>query len=416
MAQKKKRRRRERDCKPGAAPEDAASLPFTCAHKLCLLLILALPLAALVHLTPRHSFWQLADSAAPAPTGVPLDAGAAPPTPHPAPYARQCSGNDFSSGMPRLSTYAPAAPCASLLLLEASLSGATRQPPAVPWEQRQDGDGVDDGELTLGGPCQLHWHSPAEACALLAAMGGLVLVGDSLVRHTELAVRQVVSGNWSVGAYLGGDLPADGIDRWSACQCDKGYGKFWACHSLPSDEAPQRFRALCPAWPVPSEAPPGPLQRAPLQYLAYWGGGWQDGVVRELLQAFRGEPSAPGWRPALLLVEIGPAWDTSWVPGDGGILAELEAAAAAARDGQARLVCMLTLAPDDARKPAYVMPRQNDNATRAINAFVRAHCQGVVLDAYALTKGAWTRDGTHYEGKVMTMIAQALLTIAAMPP
>ena len=104
--------------------------------------------------------------------------------------------------------------------------------------------------------------------------------------------------------------------------------------------------------------------------------------------------------------------DAHWLPGQADMAAQLAAAAAAARDARARLVCMLTLAPDEQRKPAFAMPRQGDAPTRAVNEYVRRECAalgGAVLDAYALTKGAWSRDGTHYEGKTMGMIAQALL-------
>jgi hypothetical protein len=352
-------------------------------------------------------------------------------------YARQC-GQDFTSGMPLGTLFSPAAAataaCPSLAALQGALANATRGPPPVPWAERADGDGRDDGALVLGGgasgACQLRWFSPPEACALLAQMGGMVLVGDSLVRHAELALRQVLAGNWAVGGYLGGALPVDDIDRLAACRCDAGYGKFWACHALPSDPGVGRFRATCPNWPAGAAAPRRALP--PLQYLAYWSGGWNDGVVRELLASFAadadeaaaaegggsggGGGSAPLPRP-VLLVEIGPAWDENWVPAQEGMVAQLAAAAAAARDLRARLVCMLVLAPDEARKPEYVRARQSDAVTRAVNEYVRSACSaagGVVLDAYALTKGAWTRDGTHYEGRTNTMLAQALLNIAAM--
>ena len=351
--------------------------------------------------------WPRLDASAPcAPPPPPLQPAPATTTIPPT-YTAQCD-QDFASGMPLRTDFSPAfrAAC-SAAELEAALAGAARAPPPVPWAKRKDKDGADDGALQLAGACALHWFSPSEACALLQRLGGIVLVGDSLARHLELALRQVLSGNWAVGGFLGGDHAADSMDRWSVCVCDGGYGKHWICHSLPSDPSPARFRATCPNWQPRNASVP------PLHFLPYWFDGWDDGVVRGLLGALGG-----GGAPPLLLVEIGPAWDTKFVAGDEQVRAHLMAAARAAAEMRARLVCLLVPAPDDARKPEYVMPRQGDAATRSVNEYVRGVCRdsgGVVLDGYALTKGAWTRDGTHYEGKVNTLLAQALLNLAASP-
>lgn len=321
-------------------------------------------------------------------------------------YAAQC-GQDFSSGMPLRTDYSPdwRTTCTAAEL-EAALAGAARASPPVPWAQRMEKDGADDGALRLAGACVLHWFSPREACAALQRLGGIVLVGDSLARHLELALRQVLSGNWAAGGFLGGDHPADGMDRWSACYCEDGYGKRWQCHSLPSDPAPARFRATCPDWQLRNATVP------PLHFLPYWLDAWNDGVVRGLLGALAPTGSAP----PVLLVEIGPAWDYKFIAGDEQLRAHLLAAARAAAEMCARLVCFLVPAPDDARKPEHVMPRQSDAATRSVNEYVRGVCKangGIVLDGYALTQGAWTRDGTHYEGKINTLFAQALLNLAS---
>lgn len=327
-------------------------------------------------------------------------------------YTQQCD-TDYRSGMPQGTVWDPSAPtdCKNAAHLSDTLSMAARLTPTIPQTLRRERDGEDDGMLTLPRNCKLRWFNPKLACELLLSLGGVVLVGDSLARHTELALRQVASGNWSLGGYLGGAHPSDGVDRFSTCACDHGYGKFWACHTLPTSSDPTEFKKTCSEWPP--DRPP------PLVFLPYWGGAWDDSVVRGHLATLqRQNKTSPTPPPTpVLLVEIGPAWAAAFVPGNEVVKKQMQAASSAARDLGATLVCLLVFAPDDAKKPPHVMPMQGTVATREMNAFVSTLCKeggGVVLDGYALTSGAFSRDGTHYEGKIMTMVAQALLNIAAL--
>ncbi len=336
--------------------------------------------------------------------------------------ATQCDGQDFTSDMPVGTRFAPpsavdavhacGSPNATSSALSAALRNARRAAP-LNASLRSERDGVPDGALTLpaadvksdgGGECALRWLSPATACGVLARVGGVVLCGDSLARQLTQGLALVLSGNFAAGAQLAaGSLPFEQpmADVWKHCTCDAAFGAWHGCHNAPLTEAGVEFRSVCPAWPQ--------QQPAPLAYRAWWSGTWQSGELRALLAA----RSVAATSAPVLVAEIGPAWD-DWTPGNAAIAETLAIAAADARAVGARLVCFLVPAPNDANKPARVMPAQSAASARSVNALVADRCDAlgaVVLDGYALTVGAWTRDGTHYEARTNVMLAMALLNL-----
>jgi hypothetical protein len=312
--------------------------------------------------------------------------------------------------------------------IEGALHAALRAPSQPPLAARAFGDHSPDGALTLPANCSLRWLPPLEACALMPAM--LVLVGDSLSRHLSFALRQVLSGNYAAGHLLGTQVPPDnpthGLffppDFHPLCLCDSAYR---ICAHLHPPPTAARWASVCPAW-----AAAAPLALPPLHFLSWYGGFFNGSALEELLAApASGAAASAGLpRPALVL-EVGPGWGEGYVAGSQRIVDFLEAGFAAAAaasaasggsdSGSVRVICYLTLAPLDALKPQEWQAVQGEAATRRMNAWVARECRqrgGRVLDAFALTLGTFTRDGTHYQGQQMTLVAQALLNLLAHFP
>jgi hypothetical protein len=124
----------------------------------------------------------------------------------------------------------------------------------------------------------------------------------------------------------------------------------------------------------------------------------------------RGHP-----RPALLL-EVGPGWAEEYRLDNPKVVDFLDQGFGAAKAAGARVVCYLTLAPRDNLKPPQFVSTQGLEPTRKMNAWVAQLCRergGVVLDAFALSEGTFSRDGTHYQSLQMSVVAQALLNLLA---
>ncbi len=288
------------------------------------------------------------------------------------------------------------------------------------------GDGNSDGALQLPAPCALRWLSPAQACGVLPGL--LVLMGDSLSRHLAFALSQVLSGNYAAGPLLGfqppHDDPANGLffpEDWHAlCHCDETYR---ICAHVRPPPTARHFSALCPAWGEHRDAP------APLKFLPWYGGFFNATALDALLAAnFTGAGGArweagapPRARRPVLVAEVGPGWADDFEAGNGKVEAFIDsvfAAAARAPRGGARVVCYLIPAPVDARKPAQFVAKQGLAPTRALGEWVAGLCRqrgGRVLDALPISVGTFSRDGTHYATRVMTLIAQALLNLLLAP-
>jgi hypothetical protein len=272
---------------------------------------------------------------------------------------------------------------------------------------RKAGDGQPDGALRLGGAdhCALYWLNPTSACTALERIGGIVFIGDSLARQLAQGLALILSGNFAVGSLLAAgtlhfEQPA--ADVWATCACDATFGAWHGCHNQPITEVGAEFRSLCPQWSLPASG---------FHYLPFWRGAWSSGDVRGHLNSRR------GIRAPVIVLEIGPGWADEWVPENAAIALTIKNAAADATAAKARLVCFLALAPDDEKKPPQYVASQGDAAARAVNSWVRKLCEAesaLILDGYSLTKSAWSRDGTHYEGRVNAMLSQALLNLVAV--
>lgn len=295
---------------------------------------------------------------------------------------------------------------------------------------RNFGDGQPDGALTLPVGCRLRWFAPWEACSQLPGL--LIFIGDSLSRHLGYGLRQVLTSNYAVGALAGFIVPPDSAENnlffppqadWSRlCRCDEAYR---ICAHISFPQTRELFAAVCPQWGVShSEFEVTP----PLHLLSWWGGFFDGEALDALLHSnFTGaggatttHSSRPPHDRAVIALEIGPAWADMYTVGNINIQTFIDAvfaAAARAKGGAARVVCVMTPSPDDSKKPAAFLATQGVEPTRRMNEWVAGLCRergGRVLDAFALTRGAYSRDGTHYQSRTNSMLAQALLNLLQM--
>lgn len=345
------------------------------------------------------------------------------------PFADALPLNYVLGGLPTSPPLLPDshATCADV---EGSLARASR---AVNAPGRNFGDGLPDGALTLPADCRLRWFPPWEACSELPGL--FIFIGDSLSRHLGYGLRQVLTSNYAVGTLAGFIAPPDSAENnlffppqadWSRlCRCDEAYRM---CAHIAFPPTRELFASVCPQWGTAHsdlEATP------PLHLLSWWGGYFDGDALDALLRSnFTGAGGrgggaadlgsrAPRDRAAIVL-EIGPAWADMFSVGNAKIAAFVDAvfaAAARAQGGAARVVCFATPSPDDAKKPALYVSTQGVEPTRKMNEWVAKLCRergGRVLDAFALTRGAYSRDGTHYQSRVNSMLAQALLNLLQM--
>jgi hypothetical protein len=230
---------------------------------------------------------------------------------------------------------------------------------------RYFGDGLPDGTLTLP-QCAPKWYTPFEACALLTRAGPVVFIGDSLARHLLIGLKLVLSGNFVLGGFIG---PQAGDPTVAAqCSCDGAFGPRHICHKIQDPSGPSAA-ALCPQWGGMAASAAG------LSYLPWWGEYWEEGGVESRVNGTR-------WGGGVIVDELGPAYDHDWVPGNPKFEGHLDAVQAAATATGSHRVCYLATAPTPAKPKGY-LPRQGDEATKAVNARVREHCKaggGRVLD------------------------------------
>ena len=394
-----------------------------------LLLLLLPPLLLLLRMAYTSSPQALLPPAQPAPLGLahrPTPAPALPSTSAAQDAARlataQCGELPYSDAMPLNTVYggtlAPPFSPSTCPGIEAALRAAVREAPATPLSARAFQDGKADGALTLPANCSLRWFPPSEACSLMPSM--LVLVGDSLSRHLSFALRQVLTGNYAAGHLAGTTVPPDspehGLffppDFYPLCLCDNAYR---ICAHLHPPPTAQRWVAVCPNWA-------GQAHHLPPMHFLSWFGGFMNATHLQLLLGApaQGLAEARGHPPPALVLEVGPAWGKEgYAVGHPAILSFLEASFESAKATGARVVCYLTLAPNDALKPQEYLASQGVAATRLVNDWVAQECAargGRVLDAFALTLGAFSRDGTHFQTSAMTLVAQALLNLLAHFP
>lgn len=258
------------------------------------------------------------------------------------------------------------------------------------------GDGLPDGALTLP-ECAPKWYTPHEACALLTRAGPVVFIGDSLNRHLLVGLKLVLSGNYALGGFIGPQAGNPTIAE--RCACDGAFGPLHTCHTIQDPSGPSAA-ALCPQWGGMAPSAGG------VSYLPWWADYWQEGGVESRV-------NGTAWGGGVIVDEIGPAFDHDWLPDSPHVKAHLDAVQAAATATGSHRICYLATAPTPAKKKDY-LPRQGDAATRAVNARVREHCLaggGRILDGYALTRGVWSYDGTHYPSQINVANAQMLLNV-----
>jgi hypothetical protein len=293
-----------------------------------------------------------------------------------------------------------------------ALAAAVRGEPQVPLSQRTFNDAELDGDLSLPekADCPLVWYSPSAACSALADVKVIVLVGDSLMRHLGYALRQVASGSFATGAFAGSPPSEEshGTRSWAQlCHCDEAYR---ICSKIQMPPTGSDFAVVCPSWPI--ARPP------PLVYFPWWGNdSWdEEKIVGTFVNSSAAMPQNS--RSSVLVIGYGPAWAhidaANFLPGAPALVEYLDKAFATAETVGARVVCMTLPAPIDGKKPSEYVSTQGDAPTRTLNSWLAEACTnrgGDVLDAYALTVGTYSRDGTHYQTRQNALLAQALLNI-----
>ena len=275
---------------------------------------------------------------------------------------------------------------------DAALSSSLALRGKAPQEQkhRKMDDGLSDGNLTLPN-CAPRWYAPHEACDLLTRAGQIIIMGDSLSRHLTIALKMILSGNFALGAYVGGGSVIDNVDEVNGCACDEAFGRYHKCHAI-ADPKGKTARLLCPNWETHTR----------LTYLPWWGDYWNDAEIKMLVNVTQ---------KAILVDEIGPAF-TDWTSESPDVALHLKRVQEV--DSVSR-ICYLSTAVDDEKKPSFTNGKQNDIFARAVNEKVRKSCVQAgsrVLDGYALTKGdVWSSDGTHFQAATNVVNAMVLLNV-----
>ena len=236
--------------------------------------------------------------------------------------------------------------------------------------------------------CRLEWFFGQRACALLAAVGGLQMSGDSLARHMLQSMREALVGDFArgVSAHIG-------KNEW-ICSCDGAYddghsarfeggqgatkNKFcrensFALLSLP--DIRKTWPQYCPAWndndfaPQRSEVPP--LEG----YHLLQGGLHKPKLDANAANYFFGpQRRAPGVRAYIFTTQHSPGLN----------------------------------------KPVGFLKSHGMPATLAYNDLIREHARKAnasILDAFAVTKGARSIDGQHYYHDTNVVLAQLLLNL-----
>ena len=243
--------------------------------------------------------------------------------------------------------------------------------------------------------CRLEWYSGARVCDLLQAIGGLDIVGDSLMRHLGQTVKAL-----AIGGDLGRAVSEHmGHLAW-VCECDGAYDDGHA-RRFPGD-AGAPYNAVC--------------RSASLATLSVE-------TLRATWPNF-----CPSWGATSYLPEWAD-WYTTYPPAaraayqltSGGLhAAGLDAGTASHFFGAlkpgARVYLFATLHAPGSNKSPQFLPNFGHDATIAYNALIREHAAALnvtVFDAYAVTYEAPSVDGQHYFQGTNVDLAQLLLNLLA---
>ena len=257
--------------------------------------------------------------------------------------------------------------------LSAALSAAKREAQGAP--------------LLVPG-CALEVYEGERACALLAAAGGLSLIGDSLIRHIVQTLRETLAGDY-VG-FLSGHMGGNAV----LCQCE---GAFDDGHlrRFPGDHTSEAntFCRLNSAAFLPTGSWPScPSWVGQGDFLAAyaWGVTHRAGMAIAVLQGGLHSPA---------LDEA--AADTWFNTG---------------RSAGSQQQIYFSLHAPGINKPVKYLDLFGDNATLAFNEMIRRRAEAhgaVYFDAYAITVGEISIDGVHYFHSVNFAMTQLLLNLIA---
>ena len=358
-----------------------------------------------------------------------------------------CGGAPFYDSLMRL--HGPLANCTPMQLFEA-VKHAVRP--------------ARDAPLHITG-CSLYWFTPAHACDALEAAGGLVLSGDSLVRHLIQALLTVLVGDYT-GTTDVVAAPAEMRGRVQrpagapSCTCNAAYDeghrprepnprqrRKWReatanvhrpreqhSHKLGRRLATNASKSL--ASPVRSSQalPPKLSQSARLKYCREASVAYVvTGSGEQLLQRMR-----------TLWPSICPSWNVSFIGSrdvlrdgrgvdgrhgiyyrsgglhfprlDGTVIEQLfprELVRRSASRNESSLVCGLLHAPGE-KKPVKYLKSHGAKATDAFNKAITARCSGrgvVPFDAFTATYKTFSHDGQHYGVRTNVLLAHLLLNV-----
>ena len=260
------------------------------------------------------------------------------------------------------------------------------------------GHRVLNGSFVMRG-CDVRWYGPSEACDVVAAAGGLVLRGDSLMRHLTLALVTTLVGDYAGTTGVEGRVSEP---YYSPCCWDDAYDDGHAGRS----NGYCRVRAIAPlvnnaTWlqlHLPTMCPrwPRPLLRFNVSWISHIATTLQTDLLEPGVAVLAG-----GLHHGVL--------DAANVD----ILFNVtNADPRPAGPTRPSYICALLHAPGD-RKPKQFLGSHGRNATRRFNALIRERaCRQLpdsIFDSYAPTVGALSMDGQHYPAATNILLAQLLL-------
>ena len=245
--------------------------------------------------------------------------------------------------------------------------------------------------------CRMEWYSGERVCDLLQAIGGLDLMGDSLVRHMVQTVRVLAIGNLDTG------LNKHLNDLAWVCECNGAYDDGHARRFGPDYASPHN--ALCRSYSLS------------MQSLDAIRGIWP-----HYCPAWGATDFLPSWGD--FFVDYPPSARGAYHVRSGGLHSQtgLDAAAADFFFDKARLplgarkYIFATLHAPGLNKPTKYLENFGTEATVAYNHLIReraAAAGAAVLDAYAVTVNTPSIDGQHYFMGANIDLAQVLLNLVA---
>ena len=272
-----------------------------------------------------------------------------------------------------------------------------------------------DGPYHMRG-CEVTWFSPAQACALVASAGVLILQGDSLVRHLAQAVLTVLAGDY-VGTTNAMTNSTD--EGYQPCTCDAAYDDGYIVGEPGAEQQPRRkycrehvineafvgmvgtgvpFRlhmpSFCPEW--------GSTQHLCLPHWQNPGScagaidNWNNSALTTGVAYLSGGLHFPGLDESTVAAVFGDAARAQLAPRSYGV------------------ICGTLHSPEQWKKPAVWQEKQSFAATRRFNELIArsSACTkrgDAFFDPFAVTRNRTSIDGVHYAYATNILLAQLLL-------